>query len=884
MRRLLIWTSLIVLYANTIAQNTMNHSYKSAWDSLQKATDKGLIKDAIHINDGILARAKADHNAPEYLKAVIHKINFIKDREENGNRTSIVFIEKELAGATFPVKNLLHYLSATLYDDYYNNNRWQINQRTELDSSSQSMDIETWTTRQFFKKTTALYNASLENAAGLQKIKVSDYDAIITKSKGRHLRPTLFDFLAFEVFNHYDDQYDRDLTVQENFVITDDAYYADADVFVKLKPTSTNAYATKYNALLVLQSIIAFRKQQPEIPALIDAELIRLDFIDQLFTDKKKGEAYYKALSSLEKKYGKDSSSSQVSHRIAQYYQTLGSSYDAHKDTTQRWALKKAVDKCNEAISKYPKSYGASLCKQLLEMIKEQQLSFEGEEVISAGRPFKLYTKYKNLNEVEFRIYTINHTTLQKLTQKEERNYGEQNALKGYFAKISKSKPVRTKVLSLPQTNDFQLHSVELPFDPLAHGLYVVYVGPKGFTEQGLYTYELIQVSNLAYLENNSAGQKEIYVVNNHTGAAVPQARVEIWKEYYEYSKNRNVAQKIFDKTADAEGKVVAGNIWGDHYGSFFVNIKTKDDTLYNDLPSRYNNVRTPYGDTQEKVAVNEIKILTDRAIYRPGQTVYYKIIAFSNLNNKAEVLSKLSAAISLRDVNQKELVQHSFVTNEYGSAHGSFVLPSAGLTGYHTLQVVGNGVYGNQGMRVEEYKRPKFEAKFDTLRETYKLNDEVTVTVAALSYAGAAIDQAQVRYKVNRTYRYPEYWYKCGFYWLPTPKSVQISVGEASTDANGKAAIKFKAIPDQDAYQRDKAIFLYEVIADITDINGETRSATTYVNIGEASYQINTSIPERIVLERRANLSIQVENLNDQAIKNTAEVEIIKLQDPTKY
>lgn len=868
------------IYSMTMAQS---NNYKEEWDKVQQAQQKGLIADAIKITDQILAKAKAQKNQPEYIKAVIHKVNFIRQKEEDALVKAISFVDAETQTADFPAKNLLSYINATLYDDFYDNNRWQINQRTELDSAKASADIATWTTNQFFKKIESHYKAALDKPENLQKIKIEAYEAIINKSSGRHLRPTLYDFLAFEVFNHYNTQDDRDLTVTEEFIISDPVFWSETASFVKAT-TAVVPTSSKYQALLVLQQILAFRLKEGYVPALVDAELIRLDYINKVYTQNGKKSRFQNALIALEQKYSADSSSAQVSHRIALNDFELGNTYDVYGDTTHRWAHQKAMEKCEATIKKFPKSYGAALCRQLIANIQREYLGFEGEKGISAGKPFKLNTQYRNLGALEFKFYKITHAQLKKLVGKEERGRYNRDILIEHYKLLAKSKPSYQKNIALPATTDFQQHSVELAFEPLNSDLYILYVGKKGFKEDQVLAYELLQVSKLAYLENNLGDKKEIYVVDNQTGSPVPQATVEIWKEYYDYNKSRDVSTKLASKITGADGKIVAQGLWSDHYGSFHVNIVTKTDSLYNDLPYRDNDrTSVHYNNPGEKVPLKEVKILTDRAIYRPGQTVYYKIIAYSHLNNKAEVLANMASSIVLRDVNQKEVGTHNFTTNAYGSAHGSFVLPTAGLTGFHSLQVNGSGFYASANIRVEEYKRPKFEVKFDTLKSMAKLNEEVAVVVEAISYAGAPIDQAKVSYKVNRTYRYPEYWYKMG-YWLPTPQSIQVHTGEAVTGANGKAALKFIAVPDEEVYQKDKAIFTYEIIADVTDINGETRSSSTYVNVGSVGYELSSNIPNKVVIERKPVLSLSVQNLNGAYIKNTIDVEVFKLVDPDRF
>jgi uncharacterized protein YfaS (alpha-2-macroglobulin family) len=79
---------------------------------------------------------------------------------------------------------------------------------------------------------------------------------------------------------------------------------------------------------------------------------------------------------------------------------------------------------------------------------------------------------------------------------------------------------------------------------------------------------------------------------------------------------------------------------------------------------------------------------------------------------------------VELFDVNNQKIQSMNLVTNDYGSFNGSFTAPSNGLNGEMTIR---NGS-GEVSFSVEEYKRPKFEVKFDTLKGAYRLNDVVTV------------------------------------------------------------------------------------------------------------------------------------------------------------
>jgi hypothetical protein len=80
---------------------------------------------------------------------------------------------------------------------------------------------------------------------------------------------------------------------------------------------------------------------------------------------------------------------------------------------------------------------------------------------------------------------------------------------------------------------------------------------------------------------------------------------------------------------------------------------------------------------------------------------------------------------------------------------------------------------------------------------------------------------------------RYPGwyYWSNAGRY--QNSEAREITFGEGMTNHDGSFEIRFKAIPDEQVDKDEWPVFEYQVTADITDINGETRSATTTVKVG---------------------------------------------------
>ncbi len=74
--------------------------------------------------------------------------------------------------------------------------------------------------------------------------------------------------------------------------------------------------------------------------------------------------------------------------------------------------------------------------------------------------------------------------------------------------------------------------------------------------------------------------------------------------------------------------------------------------------------------------------IFTDRSLYRPGQTVFFKAIQVRTGIKEQSVIAGETIELVLRDANYREISKQTLTTNEFGSVAGEFVLPHGILSG----------------------------------------------------------------------------------------------------------------------------------------------------------------------------------------------------------
>lgn len=249
-------------------------------------------------------------------------------------------------------------------------------------------------------------------------------------------------------------------------------------------------------------------------------------------------------------------------------------------------------------------------------------------------------------------------------------------------------------------------------------GVYILQIVPDAVTARTADQFLVstrFKVLTLALPDN----KMEVVTVDGRSGQPISGAKVSFYSTYNE--ENRKLLQ---DVTTDAGGKAVIE--WNKAIRSYVARKGT--DTAM--LPqSIYLN---RYYERGESGPAEHITLLTDRSLYRPGQTVYVKGISYEQAADKAHVLAGKNYLVRLLDVNRKELVQKSVDTNEFGSFTTEFVLPAVCLNGNFMVEVKDKAAVP---VRVEDYKRPTFEIVFNPVEQAYCLGDTVSITGNVKAY-----------------------------------------------------------------------------------------------------------------------------------------------------
>ncbi len=351
----------------------------------------------------------------------------------------------------------------------------------------------------------------------------------------------------------------------------------------------------------------------------------------------------------------------------------------------------------------------------------------------------------------------------------------------------------------------------------------------------------------------------KLSVVNRETGKPEANVAVEL-SNFTNYNKKET---KVV--VADKNGVIQIPSGWRNFQ------YRVKDEhTIYSTYYYNYYN--------EDVRSTNEVKIFTDRAIYRPGQTVYFKGIFYTSRDKTRKVIPNTKLTLGVYDVNQKEVSKVDLITNEFGSVNGNFVLPNNGLTGNFTIKPINS--QGYYSFKVEEYKRPKFKVEIEKNKGIYSLNDQVKVEGKAIAFSGANIDNAKVSYRVYRQEIFTFWpWYRS----IPANRGEreEIAFGETATDAEGKFNFEFVAKPASEKKKDEIRTYNYFIEVNATDINGETQSESSSVKVGDTRMTLNVNISEKTKAEELKTFKVDVKNLNDETLEGKGHVEIYALNAP---
>lgn len=684
-------------------------------------------------------------------------------------------------------RSLLAMLLADIYSDIYNYRRYDYNERN-LPLRPFPADYNEWSGEQFRFRIDSLCSVALSNPEALQREPLARYSDIITAPAATLVYyPTLYDFAA-----HYTIDTRSSLTPFNNccplLYLTSRAAFIAMPIVV---PSSAQAAA-------ILDTFKQWTKfHSGDVAPLINVDLQRINFVANALYANQRDMGEGRVISLLSDLYKRYSDTEYAGDVIC----TLSDRVDITSlpDST----LRKVYEATGNHISRFPAYSRINCLKNIKKRISEAEGNVETPVAVAPGKDFKLRIYGRNMSTNVIDFYTVS-------PKSRSDNY--------IRATPEASRLIKSVVVNSPGTVPFRVDttiSVTLP-NP---GYYVAV--PRNTSRRGA-SYRIIRCSALALGATTLFDRASLFVVNPVSGTPLPG--ISLTKA----AINRNDIYNALGNT-DSEGILRTTLTEPSYYAAQTTSDKYSAPICLS--PDRK--------DEQTDTAVN---VLTDLAIYHPGDTIRWVNVAYSYNFTTRQVLPGATIKPKIYLPNGEQIEAEATTTDEFGRATGRFVLPASGLTGNARIIVSAGHYQGSTTAMVSDYKLPTFAAE---VKSVETLPENVVIEGEAKTYSGIAVQDAKVTLEMSAARSL--WWSRTDF--------VDFYTIETTSDVQGRWRVE---IP--------RTIFAYSPAPDgifrarftVSSTAGENRQCQRVFTLGE-TLAISATLPGAIDISNPFGLNVKV-------------------------
>lgn len=518
--------------------------------------------------------------------------------------------------------------------------------------------------------------------------------------------------------------------------------------------------------------------------------------------------------------------------------------YHQHQFKTQQERL----DFVREARERHPQSKHAKAFAAIAQSCFDKEVSIGlADHDVVAGRPVKLSVSHRNVPKVHLMVTDANRKTVME------------KVITSDTYDIQKKKP-----------EDLKNDTLEIDLNPGTYYATVEAEGKKAKTEA-------FSLTSLRLTTYSLPGEGQVVCVNDAiTGLPVPKCRVNLFRERWLRGK-QDVTRTIYQ--TDANGQILF-DIQKESGRYYAVAVRSENDesgkcyingTNFDLDPARRN---THYD------------VFTDRAIYRPGQTIHVSGYMYVQYKDQVAVEAKKTVKAELRDANRQTVETKELTTDEYGMATVDFVIPKDRLNGNFTVR------FGDASrtVKVEEYKRPTFDITFDEQKDKLSFGDTVTVTGVAKTYYGVPVQGAKVTVDVSmRKNMFWSWWYNDNWEDVNTLETVTDDEGRFSVKVylDGDLVMRGEEDEDDPWMYRVPQVMHFKVNALVTDQGGESHEQSTTLRVSDREYALGIEGASGVDRDKGADFKVKAVNVDGNPVEAAGEWELRryvgKNEDPKK-
>lgn len=844
--------------------------FKEEWKEVIQFELDGKTKSAQEVVDKIYKQAKKKKIEDQIIKCFFYQSKFIKVRNENAQSIILDNLNREISDSKGNQKALLKYIYATILQRYYDSNRYVINNRTKLKEGN-SEDWKTWTSDEIEKKIEIVYQDLLKDERKLRETNLREFASILEISPYTDSKKlSLYDFLLDKTIDYHFLRFNN-----FNSVETNPKLFTSPAEFIKIK-TDTISNQNLKTIVELYQNNEKYCLQKKNL----DIDLLQYARMKRLSAYYKDKPYYFSKLSELEQSTSNNYLLQDIRVDKANYYYSI-----TIKGTSKNY-YPEALSLIESVLNSTENPNAKVEAETIKEKILSKEIALTIPKRLYPNQNYRAFVEHKNIDTISVSYYKIPVAFFKQLEIRQYYYYNNPKNNKAIdrdslvFDYIQKHKPIKitTKVL-LPKTDHFDYTS-EIVMDNMEIGSYLLFFdvkNPLGYDDKKAYAYHTLQVSNMDYLEEIENDGNSFQVLNRKTGQPI---------------ENVTITNDVESQKSNKAGKAM---LKGDlNYNNYYTDlIFAKDnDTLCGSYFKYRKGDEIVKDEFQAKAMV-----FFDRAIYRPGQKVYFKGFMLKNKDKIKSVVPFVTVHVIITDADENEVKDFDIQTNEFGSFHGEYEIPKNILTGEFHITIEEPDDYEADTkyydkkeeehtfwdyvkyndntefkFKVEEYKRPTFEITFDQIKENYTIDDTVIIRGNAKTLAGSNLTNAKVSYAISKIVRAKNTYYRNISNYINK---------ETTTDDKGNFKIEFAAYDSIAKNQVES--FDFKINVAVTDINGETRNAETSAVVAQKMLELNCKINPNIYQEDPKSLVISATTLNHFPLKTKGTISFVE-QNKNEY
>ncbi len=790
------------------------------WKDVETLVSEQKFEEAAARAGKIRAAARAAGDETNEAKALVREVQL--RTALHGYETAVRFLRDQPWPKGLLPRTTLRLFYAQSLVTYAQAYGWEIGRRERVESAG-PVDLKAWTRDQIQAEAVRAYAEIWQDREAIGRVGVTALaDFVEPNDYPKEIRGTLRDAVAYlfaallsDTSGWRPEQSNGVFALDAKSLIAGDPA---ASRLVKLDDPSVHPLV-KLGA--VLDDLEAWHLASGEKEAALEARLERLRRLNAAFTDPGDRAAIRRDLAE------------RLPALAALPWFSMGKAQlaDFTREDDRPGALVRARALALEAVRAHPGSLGAQRGRAIAGQIEAPDFSIAAMAADGAGRR-SIEVTHRNLPALHFRAYAVDLE--KRLGEAKDYNLLPQGPELDRL--VARERPAAAWDAPLPPTTDYRSHRTFVTPPALGRGLHVVVASADpGFApgKGPLRAVGMIETDLVLLVRQTEDGGLEARAVSGSSGRPVPGADVQLWR--YDWQKgHRRIAQ------AAARPDGLAGFAPSGERNGVFLFARHGEDVA---LDPTYLGLwaRPARGDVASAL------VFTDRSIYRPLQKVLWKAVVYRGRPDDARlaVAPEQTVSISLVDANGQNVESKTVTTNAYGSAAGEFAIPAGRALGAWSVRCDWSGA---ASIRVEEYKRPTFEATLLESKDALRLNRPATFRGEAKYYFGLPVATGAVAWRVTREAEYP-YWWWWGWWGRSQPAGAEtVATGRAALGADGTFSVTFT--PKADERVGKDVTYRYRVVADVTDEGGETRSADRSFRLGFVSVRARVERDRGFFLE----------------------------------